>query len=81
MALVIPHGLAQPVTTALRTLPVVLVVLLSTPAWITWPFLSDQRQQRVIQVIRELAAWASHDPVRPANSQSAVAANTAIPEF
>ncbi|MGH4028987.1 hypothetical protein ACQB60_08660 [Actinomycetota bacterium Odt1-20B] len=64
MALVIPHGLAQPVTTALRTLPVVLVVLLSTPAWLTWPFLSDRRQRRVVQMTRELAAWATQSAPR-----------------
>jgi hypothetical protein len=57
-----PRGFSQALVVALRIFPVILVVVLSTPAWLSWPFLSDRRQQRVLQMTKELAAWAIHEP-------------------
>lgn len=44
-------------TQVLRLLPVLLVVVLSTPAWLVWPFLPTQRQQFVLDMVRALTAW------------------------
>ncbi|MFF3140227.1 hypothetical protein ACFVRU_00450 [Streptomyces sp. NPDC057927] len=41
----------------LKILPVLLVVALSAPAWLTWPFLSGQRQQVVLDMVKALADW------------------------
>ncbi|MFD4659646.1 hypothetical protein ACFWP2_28925 [Kitasatospora sp. NPDC058444] len=41
----------------LRVLPVVVVVVLSAPAWICWPFLPERRQQVVLEMVRALADW------------------------
>ncbi|WP_428949790.1 hypothetical protein [Streptomyces sp. cg35] len=42
---------------ALRLLPVVLVVVLSRPAWPAWPFLPAHRQHVVLEMVRELITW------------------------
>ncbi|MES4908890.1 MULTISPECIES: hypothetical protein [unclassified Streptomyces] len=44
----------------LKVLPVILVVVLSAPAWLTWPFLSRQRQQVVLDMVKALADWTRH---------------------
>ncbi|MGW1619120.1 hypothetical protein [Streptomyces sp. NPDC002172] len=41
----------------LKILPVLLVVVLSAPAWLTWPFLSGRRQQVVLDMVKALADW------------------------
>ncbi|MFJ1931564.1 hypothetical protein ACIPLC_15185 [Kitasatospora sp. NPDC086801] len=41
----------------LKFLPVLLVVALSAPAWLTWPFLSEQRQHVVLDMVKALADW------------------------
>ncbi|WP_030398459.1 hypothetical protein [Kitasatospora purpeofusca] len=33
------------------------VVVLSAPAWLSWPFLSEQRQRIVIEMVKALADW------------------------
>ncbi|MFG2919717.1 hypothetical protein ACGF0D_43475 [Kitasatospora sp. NPDC048298] len=35
----------------------VVVVVLSAPAWICWPFLPERRQQVVLEMVRALADW------------------------
>jgi hypothetical protein len=47
--------------TAVRMVPVVLIVILSFPAWLTWPFLSEERRKSVLQMVRILARWAIGD--------------------
>ncbi|WP_338704043.1 hypothetical protein V2W30_39805 (plasmid) [Streptomyces sp. Q6] len=42
---------------ALRLLPVLLDVVLSTPAWLVWPFLPAERQKVVLEMVRELINW------------------------
>jgi hypothetical protein len=54
----VPPGVSEALLTAVRVLPVLLIVALSTPAWIAWPFLPEPRQRVVVEVIKELAAWA-----------------------
>jgi hypothetical protein len=41
----------------IRVVPVVIIVILSTPAWLTWPFLSEARQRTVLQMVDALAQW------------------------
>ena|ERR1700745_3754876 len=47
----------------IRAVPVVLIVILSAPAWLTWPFLSEARQQTVLQMVDALARWTRGDLV------------------
>ncbi len=42
---------------ALKLLPVLLVVVLSAPAWLTRPFLAQARQQVVLAMVKTLADW------------------------
>jgi hypothetical protein len=41
----------------LRTLPLMVIVLLSAPAWICWPFLSERRQRVVLDMVTALKGW------------------------
>jgi hypothetical protein len=42
---------------ALKLLPVLVVVVLSAPAWLTWPFLPEPRQRVVLDMVKALADW------------------------
>ena len=44
---------------AARMLPLLVIVGLSAPAWISWPFLSAARQQVVLEMVRTLAEWST----------------------
>jgi hypothetical protein len=52
-----PVWLSRPFLVALFLLPLLAVVLLSAPAWLTWPFLSPQRQEVVLAVLDRLVQW------------------------
>lgn len=41
----------------LKILPVFVVVVLSAPAWLSWPFLSADRQRVVLDMVKALADW------------------------
>lgn len=43
----------------IRLIPVLIIVVLSTPAWVAWPFLPEPRQRIVLEMVKELAAWTS----------------------
>lgn len=45
------------VPVVLRSLPILIVVLLSAPAWMTWPFLTERRQRIVLEMVRTLSDW------------------------
>jgi hypothetical protein len=45
----------------IRAVPVTIIVILSAPAWLTWPFLPEARQQIVLQMIEALARWTRGD--------------------
>ena len=49
--------LSRPVLAALFALPLLAVVLLSAPAWLTWPFLPSRRQEVVLAVLDRLVQW------------------------
>lgn len=58
--------MAIPATTFgpfMRAVPVVVIVVLSAPAWLTWPFLSQSRQQVVLQMVDALARWTKGEPL------------------
>lgn len=40
-------------------IPLVLVVLLMTPAWLSWPFLSDSRRKDVLALVGWFVNWIS----------------------
>jgi hypothetical protein len=43
--------------TALLVLPLILVVALSSPAWVVLPFLSQPRRDAVLQLLDRLIVW------------------------
>jgi hypothetical protein len=43
---------------AILVLPLLALVLLSVPAWITWPFLAADRRKTVLQFVDHIADWA-----------------------
>lgn len=52
-----PAWLSRSLLSALFVLPLLAVVLLSTPAWLTWPFLPSGRQKVVLEVLDRLVHW------------------------
>jgi len=38
-------------------IPLVLVVVLMTPAWMSWPYLSDNRRKDVLAVVGRFVDW------------------------
>lgn len=52
-----PAWLSRPFLVALFALPLLAVVLLSAPAWLTWPFLPPGRQDVVLAVLDRLVQW------------------------
>ncbi|MFS4096452.1 hypothetical protein [Streptomyces sp. AF1A] len=53
-----PVWLSRPALVVLCALPLLAVVLLSAPAWLTWPFLPAGRQEVVLAVLDRLVQWA-----------------------
>ncbi|MFI0417944.1 hypothetical protein [Spongiactinospora sp. 9N601] len=43
---------------ALLVLPLLCIVVLSFPAWATWPFLPLDKRQTVLSFVDQLAKWA-----------------------
>jgi hypothetical protein len=48
--------------TALLVLPLLLIVVLSAPAWAAWPFLSGPRRDAVLQFLGCLIDWVNAIP-------------------
>ncbi|MGW3118523.1 hypothetical protein ACWDBW_15530 [Streptomyces sp. NPDC001107] len=42
---------------ALRIVPLIIVVVLLAPSWLSWAFLPESRQKRVIDLIKQLVEW------------------------
>jgi hypothetical protein len=42
---------------AITMLPVILLVILSAPAWIVWPWLGEKRRDSVLQMVEQLTQW------------------------
>jgi hypothetical protein len=40
-----------------------IIVILSAPAWLTWPFLPDEKQRAVLHMVNALARWTRGDPL------------------
>ncbi|MER8009649.1 hypothetical protein [Streptomyces sp. NPDC094149] len=53
----LPPGAAKALLVAVRMLPLLVIVCLSAPAWVSWPFLSAPRQQVVLDMVKALGAW------------------------
>jgi hypothetical protein len=43
---------------AILVLPFIVLILLSMPAWITWPFLDADRRTTVLEFVDRIAGWA-----------------------
>jgi len=57
-AVILPSSRWQRVAiTALLVLPLVLIVALSAPAWLVWPFLPEARQDTVLKLLDRLIDW------------------------
>jgi len=55
---ILPSGHWQrAVITALLVIPLVLVVLLTAPAWLVMPFLSESRRNSVLDLLDRLIDW------------------------
>lgn len=58
IALILPSSRWQRVViTALLVLPLVLIVALSAPAWLMWPFLGEPRREAVLRFLSNLIDW------------------------
>jgi hypothetical protein len=54
----VPSGPWQRVAiTALLIIPLMLVVGLSAPAWLAWPFLPESRRSAILQFLGYLIDW------------------------
>ncbi|MFF4802335.1 hypothetical protein ACFY1U_28685 [Streptomyces sp. NPDC001351] len=42
---------------ALLILPLIIVVVLLAPCWLSWVFLPESRQKRVIDLVKQLVEW------------------------
>jgi len=45
------------VIAAILVVPLLVLVLLSTPAWLTWPFLNADRRNAVLDFLNRLVEW------------------------
>ena len=53
--------LASVIGPVIRVVPVIIIVILSAPAWLTWPFLPEAKQKIVLQMVDALARWTRGD--------------------
>jgi hypothetical protein len=52
-------ALRQPTLAAITMLPILLVVVLSAPAWLVTPFLPESRRESIAAHLREIHGWHS----------------------
>lgn len=43
---------------AILVLPLLVLILLSLPTWITWPFMGTERRTTVLEFVDRIADWA-----------------------
>ena len=51
-------GITRALLVAIRVVPVLVIVCLSAPAWASWIFLSKERQEMAVTMVKALGAWA-----------------------
>lgn len=51
----------SPMLRSLRYLPLLILVILMLPAWLSWIFLSEKRQVSALKMVGELRRWAVGD--------------------
>lgn len=44
-----------------RYLPLLILIVAMLPAWLSWLFLSEKRQESALKMVRELRSWAVGD--------------------
>jgi hypothetical protein len=42
---------------AILVIPLLAVILLSTPAWVAWPFLNADRRTAILDFLNQLVEW------------------------
>jgi hypothetical protein len=53
-----PPGWQRVAIAAILVLPLLVLVLLSMPAWITFPFLAADRRKTILQFVDRITDWA-----------------------
>ena len=53
-----PPGWQRVALAAILVLPMLVMILLTAPAWITLPFLAADRRKTVLQLAARIAEWA-----------------------
>ena len=48
---------ARALVVAITMLPVLLVVILSAPAWVVWPWLGENRRESIHRMVDQLRQW------------------------
>jgi hypothetical protein len=48
---------ARALVVAITMLPALLVVILSAPAWVVWPWLGEERRESVHRMVDQLTQW------------------------
>lgn len=46
---------------AARHLPLLILIILMLPAWLSWIFLSEKRQMSALKMVQELRKWAASE--------------------
>lgn len=54
-----PPGWQRVALAAILVLPMLILILLSAPAWVTLPFLAADRRKTVLQLAGRIAEWAN----------------------
>ncbi len=53
------NGLERGVVAVAALLPLLVIVILSAPAWVMWPFVSVGRQRATLRLLDALRSWAT----------------------
>jgi hypothetical protein len=51
------HPVGRAIHAAITMLPVLIFVILSMPAWLSWPFLSTERRNTVNLMMEQMTDW------------------------
>ncbi|MFC0861904.1 hypothetical protein ACFHYQ_06310 [Sphaerimonospora cavernae] len=49
-----PHRVQRAIIVALLTLPLLVIVILSLPVWVTWPWLKQERRTDVLKMVEKV---------------------------
>jgi hypothetical protein len=55
--IMLPPRLQRTIVVVILAVPLLMVVLLSAPAWLVWPFLPKERRATVLEFLDHLVDW------------------------